>query len=52
MGIYIRKTSKEERAAYAREWRANNKEKLKIINQRWWSNNKEFRQKQKELRNE
>lgn len=52
MGIYIRKTTKEERAAYAKEWRAKNKDKIKIINKRWWANNKEFIKQQKKLRNE
>lgn len=42
MGIYIRKTTLEERATYMREWRANNKEKVKAINKKWWAENKEF----------
>ena len=27
---------------YMREWRANNKEKVKAINKKWWQENKEF----------
>ena len=42
MGIYILKTTKEERATYMREWRAKNKEKVKAINKKWWKNNKDF----------
>jgi hypothetical protein len=42
MGIYIRKTTLEERAAYMREYRAKNKERIKAINKKWWENNKEF----------
>lgn len=49
MGIYILKTTKEERATYMREWRANNKEKVKAINKKWWSENKEYRQLKKEI---
>jgi hypothetical protein len=49
MGIYIRKTTLEERATYMREYRANNKERIKIINQRWWAENKEYRQLKKSL---
>lgn len=42
MGIYIRKTTPEERAAYMREYRAKNKERIKAINKKWRENNKEF----------
>lgn len=42
MGIYIRTKTKEEHAAYMREYRLNNKETIKAINKKWWSNNKEF----------
>jgi len=34
--------SKQEQAAYMREWRLNNKDKIKAINKKWWSENKEF----------
>ena len=49
MGIYIRKTTLEERAAYMREYRANNKERIKAINKKWWAENKEYRQLKKSL---
>ena len=49
MGIYIRKTTLEERATYMREYRVKNKERIKIINQRWWAENKEYRQLKKSL---
>jgi hypothetical protein len=42
MGIYIRKTTPEERAAYMRTYREKNKERIKAINKKWWENNKEF----------
>jgi len=42
MGIYIRKKTKEEHAAYMREYRSKNKDKIKAINHKWWENNKEF----------
>jgi hypothetical protein len=51
MGIYILKTTKEERATYMREWRAKNKEKVKAINKKWWAENKEYRQLKKSLNN-
>jgi len=49
MGIYIRKTTPEERAAYMREYRAKNKERIKAINKKWWAENKEYRQLKKSL---
>ena len=49
MGIYIRKTTLEERAAYMREYRAKNKERIKAINKKWWTENKEYRQLKKLL---
>ena len=42
MGIYIPKKTPEEHATYMREYRAKNKERIKIINQRRWANNKDF----------
>ena len=42
MGIYVPKKTLEEHATYMREYRAKNKERIKIINQRWWANNKDF----------
>lgn len=39
----------EEHAAYMREYRAKNKERIKIINAKWWANNKEFLKLKKEL---
>lgn len=42
MGIYTRKRTPEEHAAYMREYRAKNKDKIKAINKKWWSENKEF----------
>ena len=49
MGVYIPTKTKEEHAAYMREYRAKNKERIKIINQRWWANNREYRQLKKSL---
>lgn len=49
MGIYVRKKTAEEHAAYMREWRAKNKEKVKAINKKWWAENKEYRQLKKLL---
>ena len=49
MGIYIRKTTLEERAAYMREYRAKNKERIKAINKKWWENNKDFLKLKKSL---
>ena len=49
MGIYIRKTTLEERASYMREYRAKNKERIKAINKKWWAENKEYRQLKKSL---
>jgi hypothetical protein len=49
MGIYIRKTTLEERATYMREYRLNNKERIKAINKKWWAENKEYRQLKKLL---
>jgi 2-polyprenyl-3-methyl-5-hydroxy-6-metoxy-1,4-benzoquinol methylase len=49
MGIYIRKTTLEERATYMREYRAKNKERIKAINKKWWAENKEYRQLKKLL---
>ena len=49
MGIYVPKKTPEEHAAYMREYRAKNKERIKIINQRWWAENKEYRQLKKLL---
>ena len=49
MGIYIRKTTLEERATYMREYRAKNKERIKAINKKWWAENKEYRQLKKSL---
>ena len=42
MGIYVPKTTLAERATYMREYRKNNKEKIKAINKKWWANNKDF----------
>jgi hypothetical protein len=42
MGIYKKTKTPEEHAAYMREYRANNKEKIKAINAKWWSENKDF----------
>ena len=42
MGISVRKKTPEEHAAYMREWRLNNKDKIKAINKKWWNENKEF----------
>lgn len=42
MGIYVPKKTPEEHATYMREYRAKNKERIKIINQRWLANNKDF----------
>ena len=42
MGIYIRKKTAEQHAAYMREYRRKNKEKIKAINKKWWEANKEF----------
>jgi hypothetical protein len=49
MGIYVPKKTAEEHAAYMREYRANNKERIKAINKKWWANNKEYRQLKKTL---
>ena len=49
MGIYIRTKTKEEHAAYMREYRLNNKDKIKAINKKWWAENKEYRQLKKSL---
>ena len=49
MGIYIRKKTPEEHAAYMREYRAKNKERIKAINKKWWAENKEYRQLKKSL---
>lgn len=49
MGIYIRTKTKEEHAAYMREYRLNNKNKIKAINKKWWAENKEFLKIKKEL---
>ena len=49
MGIYIRKTTLEERVAYMREYRVKNKERIKAINKKWWAENKEYRQLKKLL---
>ena len=46
MGI---KKTPEEHATYMREYRAKNKERIRIINQRWWAENKEYRQLKKLL---
>jgi hypothetical protein len=42
MGIYIRTKTKEEHNQYMREYRLNNKDKIKAINKKWWNENKEF----------
>ena len=34
----IEKIAREERNAYFREWRAKNKDKVKVINNRYWEN--------------
>ena len=49
MGIYIRKTTLEERATYMREYRAKNKERIKAINKKWWAENKKYRQLKKSI---
>ena len=49
MGIYKRKKTPEEHAAYMREYRTNNKEKIKAINAKWWENNKDFLKLKKSL---
>jgi hypothetical protein len=36
------KQTAEEQAAYMREYRAKNKERIKAINKKWWEANKEF----------
>lgn len=42
MSIYKRTKTNEQHAAYMREYRLNNKDKIKAINQKWWEANKEF----------
>jgi hypothetical protein len=49
MGIYIPTKTKEEHAAYMRNYRANNKDKIKAINKKWWEANKDFIKLKKEL---
>lgn len=49
MGIYVPTKTKEEHAKYMREYRANNKDRIKVINQRWWKNNKDFIKLKKEI---
>ena len=49
MGIYVPKKTAEEHAAYMRAYRANNKERIKLINKKWWANNKDFLRLKKEL---
>ena len=39
----------EEHAAYMREYRAKNKERIKAINKKWRAENKEYRQLKKSL---
>ena len=34
----IEEIAREERLAYFREWRANNKDKVKMHNQKYWQN--------------
>ena len=36
---------------YMREWRANNKEKVKAINKKWWQENKDFLKLKKQIKN-
>jgi hypothetical protein len=49
MGIYKRTKTPEEHADYMREYRSNNKEKIKDINKKWWENNKDFLKLKKSL---
>lgn len=49
MGIYVPKKTAKEHALYMKEYRANNKEKIKAINKKWWTNNKEFLKLKKQL---
>ena len=37
------------RNEYMRNWRANNKDKVKAINKKWWHANKDFIKLKKEL---
>lgn len=39
----------EQHAAYMREYRLNNKERIKAINKKWWAGNKEYRQLKKSI---
>ena len=39
----------EQHAAYMREYRAKNKERIKVINKKWWAENKEYRQLKKSI---
>lgn len=39
----------EQHAAYMREYRAKNKERIKAINKKWWAENKEYRQLKKSI---
>ena len=39
------------RNEYMRNWRANNKDKVKAINHKWWHANKDFIKLKKELLN-
>lgn len=49
MGIYIPIKTPEEHAAYMRNYRANNKDKIKAINKKWWEANKDFIKLKKQL---
>lgn len=50
MGIYVRIKTPKEHATYMREYRVNNKERIKAINKKWWQNNKEFIKLKKQIR--
>lgn len=39
----------EQNAAYMREYRAKNKERIKAINKKWWAGNKDYRQLKKSI---
>ncbi len=49
MGIYTTNKTKEEQATYMRQYRLNNKEKIKAINKKWWEANKDFIKLKKQL---